>query len=71
MFEYFPGCRLALIIGSSYSWQLFRFAAGGILVEEFKSIWIISELLKYAWGSVLNRKHALFANVVVELRQLM
>ena len=42
------------------------------MVEKFKSIWIISELLEYAWGFVLNRKYALFADVVfVELRQLM
>ncbi len=45
MFKYFSGCRLALIIGSSCSWQLLGFVAGGILVEEFKSVWIISELL--------------------------
>ena len=69
MLEYFSGRGLALIVGSSHGWQPLGLVASGVLVEKFQSIRIISELLQYARGSVLDRKHAVFANVVfVEFR---
>ncbi len=71
MLEYLSSRGLALIIGSSHGWQPLGLVTSGVLVEKFQSIRIISELLQYARGSVLDRKHAVFANVVfIELRQL-
>jgi hypothetical protein len=69
MLEYFSSRGLALIVGSSHGWQPLGLVASGVLVEKFQSVGILSELLQYAWGSVFDRKHAVFANVVfVELR---
>jgi hypothetical protein len=44
VFKYFSGSRLALIIGSPYRRKSLGFVAGGVLVEEFEGIGVISKL---------------------------